>query len=100
MHMHMHISHSVAPDPVTNLMATDVTERTITITWMNGFDGNSPIVGARIDYFEAGGTLRTVMVAGNSPTTYTLMGLTPFASHTVTVFLLNVMGAHFHPLYH
>ena len=88
-HTHMHIA---APDPVTNLQF-NATETTITITWMNGFDGNTPLTGARIEYFgEDEGNVQTAIVNGSNPTTHTLMGITPFATHNITVFLMNIVG--------
>ena len=82
----------VPPDPVTNLMAVDVTISTISISWINGFNGRTPITGARIDYLPEGGVLTTRNLPGSNPTTITLMGLVPSTNHTITVSLMNIAG--------
>ena len=53
--------------------------------------GNTPITGARIDYFEEGQAVQTESPTG-MPTMFRLTGLTPLALHNISVVLINAAG--------
>ena len=83
--------HTVPPAPVSDLTSE---EHSIEILWRNGFDGFSPITGARIEYFVDGirDTVIVENILGSNPRSYTLTSLNPFTSYTITVFLENEVG--------
>ena len=75
-------------------MVTNVDETEITIAWSNsnGFEGNTPITEARVEYSEAGGAVQTVNIPGSNPSSYTVTGLNSFALHNISVALRNAVG--------
>ena len=87
---------AVPPDPVTKLMVTNVDETKITIAWSNsnGFEGNTPITRARVEYYAPAdpNNIQSDSVPGDNPTSHTLTGLTPFALYNISVLLFNNAG--------
>ena len=88
------LCHVVPPDPVTNLMASTVTETTVTITWTNNnvFEDNALITEARVDYFREGQVTQSTTVTVNSPATATVSALTPLTMYNISVVVTNVAG--------
>ena len=84
--------HTVPPAPVSDLTSGTIEERSIGILWRNGFDGFSPITGARIEYSVNGGVSITETISDPNPTIFKLNNLNPFTSYTITVFLENEVG--------
>ena len=86
--------HTVPPAPVSDLTSDTIEERSIRISWRNGFDGFHPITGARIEYFVNGirDTVIVENILGSNPTSYTLTSLNPFTNYSITVFLENEVG--------
>jgi hypothetical protein len=64
----------------------------ITVTWMNGFDGFTPITGATIEYTAEGGISTTRNVSSSNPTSVTLDSLVPFTNYSINVSLFNAVG--------
>lgn len=64
----------------------------IGISWTNGFDGFSPITGARIDYFDEVNLAISEILNGPNPSSYTIANLMIFTTLNITVFLINDVG--------
>ncbi|KAL5494171.1 hypothetical protein EMCRGX_G015449 [Ephydatia muelleri] len=84
----------VPPNPPTNLIVTDRAASTISLSWSNGFNGNSPLVNVSIsyespNYIGVEGTMYLIL-----PEVYsaTLSGLHPNANYSIHVALLNAAG--------
>ena len=92
--MHTHAcTHTVPPDPPTNVMVTSSSETTLVLSWANGFNGNSAITGVRVDYTPDGGTtMSQTFQGGASLQSATLSPLLPFRSYTIRVHVMNAIG--------
>ena len=82
------------PNPPTNLIVTDRAASTISLSWSNGFNGNSPLVNVSIsyespNYIGVEGTMYLIL-----PEVYsaTLSGLHPNANYSIHVALVNAAG--------
>ena len=88
---------TVPPDPPTNLVVSDVTEDSVSLSWTNGFDGYSELTSAVVRYQAdqtkyPGDPLRELVVDTPPFDSASLTSLTPFTTHTITVSLVNAVG--------
>ena len=86
MHTHTH-THTVPPAPVTNLIVTSVDEREVSLSWMTGFNGFSPITGIAIDVVPEPNSANPPIGVTN-----TITELSPFTAHTFSVAVQNIVG--------
>ena len=77
------------PAPVTNLIVTSVDEREVSLSWMTGFNGFSPITGIVIDVVPEPNSANPPIGVTN---TATITELSPFTAHTFSVAVQNIVG--------
>ena len=88
--MHTHI---VPAEPVTNLMVTGFNETSVSLSWMTGFDGFTPITGIEILVTPERGAAPSTNPITLPPTNQTIINsLLPFRAHEFSVAVLNMAG--------
>ena len=93
---------TVKPDPPHNLLISNTTSRTLTISWSAGFDGNSEIISYKVNITQGNQTLEDVSCEGSFNdssctvpgvvTNVTLKDLHPFTKYYLRVFAVNKIG--------
>ena len=81
------------PDPPSGFSSQDVTTDGFHLRWMTQFDGNSAITSAFVMYKVSGNSDPSTNMTANAVTSHTLSGLMANTRYTVTVFLINDIGA-------
>ena len=76
------------PDPVTNLMVTNADEREVSLAWMTGFNGHTPILNIVVDVFPERGQLFERIFQGNV-NMGTIDNLLPFKEYIFSVAVVN-----------
>ncbi len=94
-HTHPHISHTVPPDPPTNLMATNIGETSLDLSWTNGFNGRSPITGVTVTIrvFVGLHTVTTLPLSGDSTLQTTQISSLAYREHIIRVTTNNAVGS-------
>ena len=94
MYTHIHTPHhtTVPPDAPTNVMVSSPSTNTLSVSWTNGGDGNSPITGVMIAFSARGDSGSQNFSGDVSLQSATLMNLMPFRTYTVSVFVVNAVG--------
>jgi len=80
----------VPPDPPSIVMVTATTTQ-ISLSWINPFNGNSPITMATVTYQLTGGQNTTE--PANTITSHTIAGLMPNMEYTIFLQSFNAIGA-------
>lgn len=80
------------PAPIFDLRNVTFEDDIITLTWINGFDGFSPILGATVEYTPEEGFAMTQNVSLDSLMMTTLPNLMPSTNYTINVSLFNMVG--------
>ena len=90
---HTHTHHTtVPPDAPTNVMVGSPGTNTLSVSWTNGGDGNSPITGVTITFSARGHSGSRNFPGDASLQSATLTNLMPFRTYTVSVFVVNAVG--------
>ena len=90
---HTHTHHTtVPPDAPTNVMVGFPGTNTLSVSWTNGGNGNSPIAGVTIAFSATGDSGSQNFPGDASLQSATLMNLMPFRTYTVSVFVVNAIG--------
>ncbi|XP_019849627.1 PREDICTED: mucin-4-like [Amphimedon queenslandica] len=81
------------PDPVYNLMTSNITNTSVTLSWSLGFNGNSPITGGIVSYAAISNGLgnATQVFVGESEELI-LFNLQPFTVYNFSVAVENAIG--------
>ncbi|XP_064396706.1 hemicentin-1-like isoform X2 [Halichondria panicea] len=83
----------VPPSPPTNLMVSNIGETSLDLSWTNGFDGLSPIIGVTVEVFDGILRAKLIPLAGDSSLQSTqLSGLNEFTLFNITVTVNNAVG--------
>ena len=83
-------SNTVPPGPITNLVATSIGEKEVSLSWLTGFNGYTPITAIEVDVIPAIGTpFRRVLGSVN---TTTITGLMPFREYKFSIAVVNLAG--------
>ena len=84
-------SNTVPPGPITNLVATSIGEREVSLSWLTGFNGHTPITAIEVDVIRAAGVpFRRVLGSVN---TTTITGLMPFREYIkFSIAVVNLAG--------
>ena len=89
--MYTHLfSCAVPPDPVTNLEVTNTDEREVSLAWMTGFNGNTPILNIEVVVFSVGEQPFKRIFQGNV-NMGTIDNLMPFRDYTFSVAAVNLV---------
>ena len=83
-------SHAGCPDPVTNLFVSSIGEREVSLSWLTGFPGSSPISAIEVDVFPPMGIPFTLILGNVNMTTVT--GLMPFREYGFSIVVVNLDG--------
>ena len=83
----------VPPDPPSGFSSQDVTTDGFNLRWMTQFDGNSAITSAFVMYRVSGSSDPPTNATADAVSSHTLSGLMANTPYTVTVFLINAIGA-------
>ena len=82
--------NTVPPDPITNLVATSIGEREVSLSWLTGFNGHTPITAIEVNVIPAAGApFRRVLGTVN---TTTITGLMPFREYKFSIAVVNLAG--------
>ena len=91
--LHTHNIYTVPAEPVTNLMVTGFTETTVSLSWMTGFDGFTPITGIEILVTPERGAPPSTNPIILPPSNQTIISnLLPFREHEFSMAVLNLVG--------
>ena len=86
----MYVLIIVPPGPVTNLVAISIGEREVSLSWLIGFNGYTPITDIEVDVIPAeGAPFRRVLGYVN---TTTITNLMPFREYKFSVAVVNLAG--------
>ena len=77
-------------DPVTNLFVSSIGEREVSLSWLTGFPGSSPISAIEMDVFPPMGIPFTLVLGNVNMTTVT--GLMPFREYGFSIVVVNLDG--------
>lgn len=83
------------PDSPTDILASEISSRSITVRWTQPYNGNSPITAFKIQYKEASDSWetaeRTTSLSGRE-TTSMIRGLRPVTNYHIRVMAENALG--------
>ena len=90
----------MTPSPPKSVMITATTSRTVNVSWIAGFDGNSEILDYMVFTQEVGKSRTNVTCKGSKgngfcvvvTTSTTLEGLLPWTLYIIEVFAQNKVG--------
>ena len=89
------LNASEPPEPPSAVFLTDVTSRSISVSWYPAYDGNTPILGYMVQYRDRHSwhshTGQNITVTGPSSEA-TITGLQPHTEYQVSVFSRNSVG--------
>ena len=83
----------VPPDPPSGFSSQDVMTDGFNLRWMTQFNGNSAITSAFVMYRVTQSSDPATNSTADAVTSHTLSGLMANTPYTVTVFLINAIGA-------
>ena len=72
-------------------MVTNADEREVSLAWMTGFNGHTPILNIAVNVFSEGGQLFERIFQGNV-NMGTIDNLLPFREYTFSVAVVNLVG--------
>ena len=87
---------SEPPEPPSAVFVTEVTSRSVTVSWSPAYDGNTPILGYMIQYRDRLSWHHKLsghnLTVPGTATEATLTGLEPYTEYQVEVFSRNSVG--------
>ena len=89
------ITFPTNPNPIHDLRASVITNTSITLTWLLGFNGRSPLIGGLVSYIAVsngnGNGMQTFI--GETVTELTVLNLQPFTFYNFSVIVMNAIGS-------
>ena len=80
------------PEPPSSVFVSDVSSRSVRVSWYPSFDGNTPVTSFMIQYRDRLGILVNNVTVTGSVTSTMLTGLQPDTEYQVQVFSGNNVG--------